>query len=256
MFGLLALAGGGTGVMFGWRALCESERLQIRAVDVKGNHRVRSAEIHAYTNIGVGDSILRADLDGAALSLRRHPWIATARVQRQLPDRIMIAIEEHEATLVVALGELYLANASGELFKKLSADDGVVLPVLTGIARERVMQDPAEVAISIGDAIALHNSLLASGRALGALQELHWDDDLGWSVVTQPETGGPHLTVHLGFAAEERVPLAVAGLAGLQASGRRPRVVWADGRTRERIHIQLLGDVGESKNRTLMAQAR
>jgi cell division septal protein FtsQ len=239
----------GVAAHFGWEAACTSERLRIAEVELVGNVRVPAPEIRAYTDISVGDPILRASLDGAALNLRRHPWIRTARVLRRLPDRIVIEIEEHQPEVVVALAEPYLANADGELFKRLSARDRVVLPVVTGIDRDQAARDPEATGEMVRQAIALSKAMQRAGQPLGLLDELHWDRDLGWSVVTRPKPGRRPLRVHLGFDANARMLLAASALGHLKTAGRWPDELWVDGEKHpRRAHVRLQAVNHEKRN--------
>ncbi|OGQ84293.1 MAG: hypothetical protein A2289_10140 [Deltaproteobacteria bacterium RIFOXYA12_FULL_58_15] len=245
-------------VHYGWQSLRTSSRLNVETIELVGATRVKAGEIQAYTNIGVGDSILEVDLDAAALSLRRHPWIQTARLQRKLPDRIIITVDEFEPAIVVALGELYLADATGQLFKRLSSRDAIVLPVITGVHRGDATDTPAAVAEIISAGVALAVAFENDGDNLGRLEELHWDEDLGWTAVTQPARAQQILETHLGFGGLSRIDHAKTALATLTARGQRPVTLWVDGvKDPRRVFASLL-KVAQPKeeHETLIAEAR
>ena len=123
MFGL-AIAG-----WFGWQAFLLSPRLQIEDIEVVGWERTSPSEVLAHADVHRGQPILEVDLDEAAVRVRRHPWVKSARVLRRLPDTLRIEVEEYLPAITVALQELYLADAEGNLFKRVSADDSLSLPV-------------------------------------------------------------------------------------------------------------------------------
>lgn len=261
MLAVAAFAGAGVGAHFGWQALCESSRLRIRGLDVKGNVRVQPRDLYRYAGIEIGDSILRADLDAAALSLRRHPWVRSARVYRRLPDRVTIELEEHIARLFVAIGDVYLASEEGRLFKRLSAGDDLELPVVTGLEGDE-RDEAAAVAKRVRDAISLADAVEANSAVLGRLDELHWDADLGWSIVTRPEGYGAPLRLHLGREPNERIRVAVGALRRLGALRIEPAVVWADGvKNPGRVHVRPrfgneVGRESTGNQETLIAKAR
>lgn len=228
LFGVMALAGAGIGIHFGWQAVRDSGRLRVQSVEVLGSARTQWAELEAYTGIHVGDAILALDLDAAALGLRRHPWIVAATVRRRLPDHVTLEVTEHVPQILVSLGEVYVANVQGQLFKQVAASDGVALPVLTGLDRARTAAEPERTAALIRDAIALGAAAAEVETALGRLDELHWDTDLGWSVITLHPSRG-RLLVHLGFDPVPRLDTAVAALQRLATLGRVAAVIWADG---------------------------
>jgi hypothetical protein len=236
LLGCTALGGAAFGIHYGWECLKSSPRLVVQSIDVRGSRRASAAEVQAYTAIRMGSPILDVDLDAAALALRRHPWVASATVQRRLPDRIVVEIVEHAPSLVVSLEELYLADENGKLFKSHSTADGFVSPVLTGLTREQVTADPDGAAAIVRDGIALSNALF--GTEVGRVEELAWDADLGWTAITRPARDPVRL--HLGKDAVTRIDVAVAALQRLAELGRTADEIWADGqRNRDRVHVRL-----------------
>lgn len=235
---------------YGWAALVESARLRVSSVEVLGSGRARWDDLQAYTDLHVGDAILGLDLDTIAAGVRRHPWIKSATVRRRLPDRVTIDVVEHQPAVAVALGEIYLANEEGEIFKRLEIGDGVVLPVVTGLGRNDPITRGPKTREVLREAAALQAALLAPATAamVGELQELHWDWDLGWSVVvtvppqpTDPRSARrPLVTAHLGKDPVSRIDILAATLVRLETLGRVPAEVWVDGtQTPHRVHVRL-----------------
>jgi cell division protein FtsQ len=257
LIGIAAFAGGVIGVHYGWEALTNSARLAIRTVEITGNERVRREEVAAYTGIQVGDPILRADLDQAALLLRRHPWVRAAHVQRRLPDRVQVSITENAPAIVLALGELYLANKDGQVFKRLTVEDRVVLPVVTGLGREELADAPELGTARTRVAIELGAAVQADAATFGRLEELHWDRDLGWSIVTQPSaTRASGMRLHLGLDPLPRVKTASAALARLKQDNLEPEVLWADGlKNPSRVQARLRNQATD-RDTTFIAKAR
>jgi len=257
VFGALALVGAATGLYFGWNALRDTGRLQVQSIEVRGAQRANWNELRAYTGIAVGDPILDVDLDGAALGLRRHPWIESATVRRRLPDKITLDLVEHQPAILVSVGEVYIANPEGEIFKRLDAQDGIATPMITGLRREDTANHPVETAAVIRDGIALAAAAGApdvEGR-LGRLEELHWDRDLGWSIVCSVGRRPPR-TIHLGRDPVPRLDIALAAVRRLDALHRVPRVIWADGTKHPRRVQVAFGRAVDSKDPpTLIAKA-
>ena len=197
---------------------------------------------------------MATDLDAAALGLRRHPWVASAYIKRRLPDRIVVEVAEHTAEIIVCLGELYLANAEGKLFKRLSARDGLVLPVVTGIGREEAAARPDDTAALVRAAVELAHAIEREGKRLGRIEELHWDPDLGWSVASS--RGTAVLWTHLGLEPEGRVATATAALLALGGRRQEPQVLWVDGiKSAQRVWVRLRPGSTHA-DETLFAKAR
>jgi cell division protein FtsQ len=63
-----------------------------------------------------------------------HPWIEQARVGREFPNTIFIRITEHKPLAVLDLGEKFILNTNGLIFKKLEPDDSKIIPVISGLS--------------------------------------------------------------------------------------------------------------------------
>jgi hypothetical protein len=234
------------GTYVGWQELVKQPSLQVHAIEVRGLSRTRREEVIAYAGLKLGQPILALDLDAVAIKIRSHPWIQSATLRRQLPDRLSIEVVEHEPTLVVSLGELYVADTDGQLFKSFCAADGLVLPVLTGIDRDEATHHMDRVTEHIRGALALASGLENHRSDLGDLEELHWDDDLGWSVVLAlGQYRGASVRVHLGHEPLSRVSATMATLRILDERHQVPSVIWADGlKNPDRVQVQLASGAG------------
>ncbi len=235
MAAVATLAGVVLGGRYGWEALAKSGTFAVRNIEVSGAVRALEPDIVAYAGVKLGDPMLALDLDDIAMSLRRHPWVDSATVKRRLPDKVTIEVVEHDPIIVVALGseagtgvvDLYVANRRGELVKRQSADDKLDVPVLTGLSRESAARDAEGVHARVRDATEVAQLVQSRVSALGRVDELHWDEALGWSVVTRV-TGAHAMTTHLGREPRQALDVAAASLARLAQLGAAPRVLWAD----------------------------
>ena len=257
VLGLAVLGGAAVGVYYGWHAAVGSERLRVRRVELIGNEHVKVDELAAYTGIQVGSNLLDLDLDAIALQLRHHPWIESARVRRRLPDEVVIEITEHKPAILVSLGDVYLADASGILFKRFAAPDGVELPILTGLSRDDVARHPDETTAHIYDAIALANSFAERAKTAWRLDELRFDANLGWSVLASPlgdETAD--VRFFLGSDPAARLSAALTAATRVREAGERPSIVFSDGKkSPNRVQVKL-GGTQEATERTFIATAR
>ncbi|MBC7792110.1 MAG: FtsQ-type POTRA domain-containing protein, partial [Clostridia bacterium] len=215
------------GGRLGWELLAKSGALSVKKIEVTGCVRSLEPDVLAYAGVKLGDAMMALDLDDIAMSLRRHPWVAQATVKRRMPDKVTIEVVEHEPAMIAALGsdassalrvdsvrgrsergtkalEPYIANVYGELVKRLSSDDHLELPVVSGLTRELAARDPDKVHERVREARALVDFIQREGRPLGRIDEIRFDDALGWSVVTHSA-----MTVHLGWDTARATALAV-----------------------------------------------
>jgi cell division protein FtsQ len=234
--GVLFAFGATFGLVYGFVAVKRSERLALHHLELDGAVRADREELLTYTGLHVGDAMLDLDLDGIALQLRRHPWIESAQVRRELPDTIRITVKEHTPALLVAVGDVYVASDEGALFLRLSANDHLLFPVLTGLSRDDVAHHPDESRARVREAIALADAAAAELAPFrGRLDELHWDTDLGWSIVMSP-SGDEQIAarLHLGKEPMRRLSLASTAYKRLTALGKHPHDIFADGQKHDR----------------------
>ena len=96
-----------------------------------------------------------------------HPWVRSVEVTRGAPRPLQIEVEEHTPVAIVALGELYVVDADGEPFKRVSAAEALDLPLVTGVDRESAEGDPAGTAVRLREALA-RGRRLSSARSRAA----------------------------------------------------------------------------------------
>jgi cell division protein FtsQ len=111
----------------------QSTYFESKAVVIKGAYRLSKKDIMEQAQVKMGANILSVNLTLAKNWLQAHPWIASASVRREFPDTIIIEIKEHRPIAVVDMEQRYLMNINGELFKRWSPEDSVVLPVINGL---------------------------------------------------------------------------------------------------------------------------
>lgn len=203
----LTLFAGGTtlavaGALLGLQLLRESDYFTVREVRVVAQSRIPAQEIAAASDIRFGDRVFDLDLNLIGRKIEENPWIARAEVVRSLPDEIVITVTEHEPQAVIQLDYFYYVNAAGEVFKLLDSGDRLDYPVITGISRQYLLDNPVEGQAWLRQALVLADEL--AGRRhfnLSRVSEIRIDLEEGLVVHTQ-QHGVPVLFGHTGFAAK------------------------------------------------------
>jgi cell division septal protein FtsQ len=149
---------------------------------------------------------------------------------------VVLDIVEREAACAVALGALYLAEPDGSVFKRATPDEAAVMPVVTGVAREDYLSQPAEVKADIRQALAVL-AAWHDDAARPPVGEVHVDRIAGVTLYTTAGVG-----VRLGViddslrARLRRYDAVVAALP----SGEEPRLIYVDNRARpDRVTVKL-----------------
>jgi cell division protein FtsQ len=130
------IAAVGGGIYAAHAYITSSPRFAVAAVEIRGNVRLVADDVRARLRVRPGDNVFAADLRAEAAALEAEPWIRTAEVRRELPDRIVVEVEERVAAAVVALDALYYADAQGVPFRRCDEDYAAELPLVTGLERD------------------------------------------------------------------------------------------------------------------------
>lgn len=191
----------GTSALFvmGYAAVTESDYFRARSIEVIGNHRLAEDEILAKAGVRRGDNVLALNLRIVRGRLLDHPWIASARVTRDIPRSLVIEIREHEPLACIAVGRRsFLLSTQGRLFKEAASGDPQDLPVISGI-------DPWEIDVTLsGPGMRAVMDVLQLGRQPGSafayeeMQRLELDPEAGISI-----TLNGNRRVRLGFGEYE-----------------------------------------------------
>jgi cell division protein FtsQ len=190
MFKVLLLAGLLATLIGGGRLavahVMGSQRFALREVVVSATSRLSHDEVLALAQVNEGDRLLALDTDAIARRVAEHPWVAEARVRRQLPSALTIDVVERKAVAVAVLGALYLLDDGGRPFKRATPAEAVGLPVITGLERSQYVdhRGPSEAAYREALAVvaAWGRQPAGSGSARPALGEVNLSPRYGFTL--------------------------------------------------------------------------
>lgn len=121
-----------------------SPAFAIATIELEGRARLDESEVLRAAGVSIGTNVFELAPEDVRARLERHPWIASAEVERRLPGTFRLRIVERTPSLVLALGpSLYLVDESGSVFKEVAPGDPVDLPVVSGIERDRFLRERA-----------------------------------------------------------------------------------------------------------------
>lgn len=113
--------------------LTQCDYFKISQLTIEGSQRLSKKEITKQAQVGIGENILAVNLSLVRKRLIAHPWIAEAGVSREIPSGLTIRIKEHVPLAVVDVGQKFLINHSGKIFKAWDSSDPANLPVVSGL---------------------------------------------------------------------------------------------------------------------------
>ena len=107
--------------------------LVVDEVLVNGRQNTTKSSLLEALNVRLGEPILGLDLDVIQNRVVALPWVKTAQIQRQLPDRVVINLKERRPTgRWQRNGRLTLIDEDGVIIRKLSGDLFQHLPIIIG----------------------------------------------------------------------------------------------------------------------------
>ncbi len=183
--------------MMGYAAVTRSEYFRTQLVDISGHSRLSREALLAQAGLQQGDNLLAVNLRLVRKRLLAHPWIAAARVAREIPGVIAIEVVEHTPVAIIDLGRHFLINTKGRIFKEYKGDDPKDLPMITGIAYADISlgDDALSPALEAVLQVLQISRAKASAVPYGAIQRLHLDKQMGITLTVRPNQH----KVKLGF---------------------------------------------------------
>jgi cell division protein FtsQ len=164
-----------------------SPALSVRQIEIRGLERTGAKELLQAVGLEEGINIFSVKVDDVRRRAERLPWIRSARAERIVPDRIVIEVKEQEAAATINLDGLYYVNTSGEVFKRALPQEGIDLPIITGISRQNYENDRLRVQVQISVLLHIIDKLrelsCLSGRSIA---EMHFDELMGPSAILDP----------------------------------------------------------------------
>ena len=127
--------------------LAENPRFEIRRLEFRSSGRLSPDHLRQYAAVSEGLNLFAIDLAGIRDRLERVPLIGRAEVQRQLPDGLVVQVEERIplARVQTKGGQALPVDRDGHILSPLHVPQ---LPMLTGagdrgVAPGSVLREPA-----------------------------------------------------------------------------------------------------------------
>jgi cell division protein FtsQ len=248
------LTGVGYGGLTAYTWLTHSPRFGISSIAVEGSQRASNEELIRLSGLQLGQNIFKADLSSAAQQVATERWVKTASVERKSTTDVRIRVEERQPSVLVDLGNLYIADTEGQIFKRVDRDR-LDLPVVSGITRQSYEQDPDGTRDALLEAEKLADDYRTRGlEADGPLEEISIDPDRALSLVV---AGGAQ-TILLGVAPfEEKLERLRTIRAELKKRGVAAEVIHLESQARPNwVAVKLAPAVADASHPRVPAQAR
>lgn len=204
-------------------------------VEVVGNHRLAPDEVIAASGIAIGHDLFGIDKGQVRRRLEALPWVRQARVRTKLPATLVLEVEEYVPVVLVAGGELFLADDACHLIARPKRGAHLTLPNVTGIAIADLQRDPPNAASLLARrrlrrAIDLVGAWPHSDRF--ALGEVNWDAVRGFTLMAASDGAELRIGHATGAALQRRFEQIDALLRDVEKRALRLRYALLDDQQR------------------------
>jgi cell division protein FtsQ len=159
---ITAAAGGG----LHW--LLTTQRFAVATIEVRGVSRVGPDQILAVAAIQHGTNIFKLDTRGVIDRVESLPEVRRADVVRELPNRVVISVEERRPFTLVHGGRLHWMDEEGRLLGASPEAVAPPMPVISGLSADELASMRTAPGPKARAAIGVIRALLRSGNGLTA----------------------------------------------------------------------------------------
>lgn len=183
--------------IFGHDLMTQCSYFECKHIIIEGTERLSEKQVKEQADIIDNMNIVSLNLFIARNKLLGHPWIEQARVGREFPNTLFIRITEHKPLAVLDLGDKFILNTNGLIFKKLEPDDSEILPIISGLSYSdiRTTRDTGSIRfVSVMEVLRLGE---VSGSVIPnhLIQRIDVDRQIGLSLYTTDQ----EKIIKLGF---------------------------------------------------------
>jgi len=148
--------------------LLTTERFAVASVEVRGVSRMSPEQIVAAAAIPHGTNIFRLDPADVIGRVEALPEVREAALARELPNRVVISVEERRPFTLVHGGRLHWMDEEGRLLGTALEAVASPMPVISGLTADELASMRTTPGPKARVAIAVIRALLRSGSGLAA----------------------------------------------------------------------------------------
>jgi len=202
---------------------------RIEEIRVTGCRELTEKEVLSLAGLKPNQTLLSVNLEAMARRISVNPWVKQISLRREFPRRLIIEVKEKKPLALCRIGEeLFFVDEEGNLFKRLTAEDEVNFPIITGMDKMLKSQVFAQVLFLIK-----YLAKTGDGLSVNEVAEIAIDEERGISLIS--ERG---YQVRMGFdAIEEKIKRLQKVLATLQLKGLSDPYIMVDLRDVNRVYV-------------------
>jgi cell division protein FtsQ len=184
---LLVLAGLGADAPRLWRVIRSDPYFAVREIVIHHRGRLPAPDVRAALGISPGVSIWDVDPAAAEARLRARPWVRTAAVRREFPDRVVARVREYRPAAILAVADLdpglFYVASNGRIFAPVGDTDGRDLPYITGLLRADLDGHEGLGPRAVHRALGLLRLVGREPGGIGPVSEVHVERERGLTLL-------------------------------------------------------------------------
>lgn len=176
----------------GYDRVITSPYFELSEVEMNGVRWSDRDELAHRSGLLRGVNVFDVDFSGARKAIEANPWIEQAEVIRDLPDRVVVNVEERQPQALLVDGGYTVLDGSGAPITKIrpeKADEALFdLPLITGLTSRELKQGRGRRLVRRALVASRHYADLGLADGEWGLSELHLEPVLGLTLVTRGGT--------------------------------------------------------------------
>jgi cell division protein FtsQ len=159
--------------------LLESPYIKLEQLAVEGIEGEIRDEVIRACNLHSGLSLVALNLYELKQKIEKHPWIKSARLERQFPHTLILKAEKEIPYALVLMDRIYCMNREGKIFTEANELKMLDFPVITGCHK-----DTPESRKQMNSAFHIMNMLASEEPpwTLENLSEIHINENESMSI--------------------------------------------------------------------------
>ena len=220
------------GFIYVYNYAISSPYFVIKETSVKGCRELTEKDVMELAAIKPKQTIFSVNIKAMVRRISSNPWVENVAVSRGFPNRLIVEIKERTPLASCRVDDdYYLLDKDGVLFKKLTVEDDVDIPVLTGYCRDGRMNSEL-----FNKTIVLlkHLTTSKSFPAINVVSEINASEVSGLSLFT--DNG---FCLKLGFDNYEgKLKRLLPVVTALNKKNIEQQFLNIDLRDRDKIHVE------------------
>jgi cell division protein FtsQ len=153
--------------------------LRVGMVRIEGNSIVQTDDIRTRAAVPLGVRLFDVDLAAVEKRVKQNAFIRTVRINREIPDLIMITVEERTPLAAIVSGTLKYIDQEGVVLPPVRSERMIDLPLFTGVKPKKELVPGATITDSVLDEMLtiVRTSRLVNDDLFRNISEIHSTDD-------------------------------------------------------------------------------